>query len=506
MEIRKPIRAIRPAIEGSGREHVIIFIHGLGGRSKKTWGKMLSVFGSDPNFFRCSLDCYQYPTRLINLPYLSPPPGLPEIAEGLKTFIEDRYQDFAQIDLVAHSMGGIIVRQFIVDQQNKGWTTRINKVAMIAVPNSGSSLASVAKKISWRHRQLKALSKNAVQLSSLQQSWRALDIESKVSVRYLVGGSDRCVPRKSACIEPGTSPSMLINAGHRDIVVPKNIDDERYTVLATFLQSTMAKKITSIRAGDPLFEYYSPEQEEYYICRETDARLSESISAGHLWLCGASGVGKSATLRRAVYQNGWSLSHLNLSSYQDQSPLGMIIAIADELSLLTMDEAAALDERSFEAACRSIRSNLAALCAEQVCAIVVEEIPLGEDELPEFLELLTRLLQIVSGSELIHNRVIFAFSSIAELSTVADKISGKVRECVQIMSAPSWVADDIGRLVRMLNSELKQNLTEKKMGEIVMEADGSPRFVKALLRQYRNGTAEGISWSQLLRRVKSEQS
>lgn len=467
---------------------------------------MLRLMDADAAFDAHTFDCYEYPTRLFHWPLLAPPPGLRELAEGLKTFLRDRYSEYNRIDLVAHSLGGVVVRRFLVEEKRLGISLPIRKVALIAVPNSGSSLASVGKLVSIRHRQLKALAKNGEELALLDETWRSQKIEAEFAVGYFLGGVDRCVGRESACSDPQTDPSMLIKADHRNIITPTDRVDPRYSVLARFLLTDERAKVAHIRPADPLFDIYSPEQEEFYVERSFDTTLSKAVSSGHMWLCGRSGVGKSAALRRAAYRNGWTLFHVNLSPFQDSTPLGMLCALADELQLMSSADAEPLAKRNFETACLSIRNSLGRLCGESVCAVVVEEIPLATEQLPEFLGMCSSLFQMINGADRLNRRVVFAFSSIADLAENSSQVPGKVLESIQIMSEPDWSPNELTALVGVLSKALNKDLGEKEVVDLVEAAAGLPRYVKLVFRQMRNGVGDPTDFQAMLKRASGERS
>jgi hypothetical protein len=148
---------------------------------------------------------------------------------------------------------------------------------------------------------------------------------------------------------------------------------------------------------------------------------------------------------------------------------------------------------------------LAHLCAEHICGFIVEEIPLDESGLLEFLEYSSRLLQIINSVERIRDRVAFLFSSIADLSGDDVVISGKVREGIQIISDPDWISDDLKSLTRLLSESLAMPISAAELEEICAAAGGRPRFVKLLFRYYRNANDRGKTRAALLERVRSEQ-
>lgn len=498
---------MRPALTGPGNDHAIVFIHGLGGSPDSTWRSLLDLIGGDPAFNHATLDCYAYPTSLWALPkkLFAPPPGIQEIVEGLQTFLHDRFAGYNRVDLVAHSLGGIVARACVVEELRAGTLLPLRKLALIAVPNTGSSLAAVGRQVSFRHVQLKALTRGSAELCATNEAWRNEAVPERIDVQYILGGQDRCVSRESGCNDTAARPMMLINANHRNIVSPVDRHDGRYTILTRFLLAGTTPRSVPLRSADPLFEIYKPEHEPYYVERDFDLGLATAISAGHIWVCGKSGVGKTAALRRAVDRNRWDMSPINLSSYEDCSPLGMICALADELSLLATERPAQLAERSFEAACRSIRASVGALCVNETRAVIVEEIPLGENALPEFLDYLSRLLHAISGEKHVADRLVFAFSSIVDLSMAGLTISAKTRECFQILPDPAWSLDDLRTLTRMLAGKLEKPFSVADIDRICVAAEGRPRFVKQLFRQYRNRSNQGDPLDELIGRLQGEQ-
>jgi len=499
--------AMRPALTGPGNDHAIVFIHGLGGSPDSTWSPLIDLIGGDSAFNHATLDCYAYPTSLWALPrqLFAPPPGLQEIVEGLQTFLHDRFAGFKRVDLVAHSLGGIVARACVIKELRAGALLPLRKLALIAVPNTGSSLAAVGRQVSFRHVQLKALARGSAELSTIDEAWQTEAVPERIDVQYILGGQDRCVSRESGCNDTAVRPMMLIKANHRNIVSPVDRHDGRYTILTRFLLTGTTLRSVPLRSADPLFEIYKPEHEPYYIERDFDLGLATAISAGNVWVCGNSGVGKTAALRRAVDRNRWGMSPINLSSYEDCSPLGMICALADELALLATARPAQLAERSFEAACRSIRASLGALCADETRAVIVEEIPLGENALPEFLDYLSRLLHAISGENRVADRLVFAFSSIVDLSMTGSAISAKTRECFQILPDPNWSLDHLRKLTRMLAGNLDRPFSVTDIERICIAAEGRPRFVKQLFRQYRNRSIKGDSLDALISQLQGEQ-
>lgn len=492
----------------------VVFVHGLGGSPESTWTDMIECFRNDDILKGATLDFYSFPTSLFRLPFAAPLPGLRSIAEGLTTFLDERHPGLTDICLVTHSLGGVIARQMIVAEQRSGRKLRIGKLVLIAVPNNGSMLANVAGQISFKHRQLKSLTRDDEALRGLNADWEQLKIEEKISVRYVVGGCDRTVPHESAVPHLGREnrKSLLIDANHRSIIQPQNQSDIRYTVIKRFLieagevdtpkaSQEILPQVKPQKAPDPLFDVYAQSDSQFYINRNIDRIVGDTLCVGHIWLSGPSGVGKTTVLRRTAYENGWQLNHLNLGGYRIDNEVDLFRAIAIELSSL-IDPTNSVDANcGFRDCCRHIKSILAKLPIDTVYANVIEELPIDTDQLDRMVDQIAIFIETIFNDPSLHGRSVFAFSSLQSPVNV----SPKTRDKIQMLQMNTWSIDEISRLVILLASTLKPELSIAEQNSIVLDAQGSPRFVKQLFRKWRNGTTGGLDLTSLLKQVRLEQ-
>lgn len=518
----------RNAATQGNKGTAVIFVHGLGGAPEGTWNKMFACFEGDREFDNWTLDCFHFPTSLLKLPLAPPPPGLFGIADGLRTFIEERHGERGAIHIVAHSLGGLVARQFLVSQFQAGRNNKIDKLALIAVPSNGSALANVGSAVSLRHRQLRRLSRDDEGLRNLNVIWNQLGIEDILNVRYIVGGCDRAVPHDSAVPFHGRdNKSMLINEDHRSIIKPDDQDDIRYQTLRRFLLGTeIATRrplvsplpkamITAVpessnlaigaaRAANPLFEAYTPKEEPFYVARAFDDVLLQSFSTSHIWVTGESGVGKTSALRRAAYQNGWHLNQVTLAAYEVSTAADLFRAMCVELgSLAAMSEVPAANTPANELFL-FLKKILRRFPADLTIANVIEEMPVQADQLVAFAELIAKFLSgLVSESDL-YRRVQFAFSSLNEVSNGNIGPSDKSREYIQMIRVDRWPAHDAHRLAALLASTLKPELTERELELLVIAADGSPRFIKQAFRLLRTGACGAQGFEEIIERVQRE--
>lgn len=510
--VNKPQNEVRLPVSKPS-ETVVVFVHGLSGSPASTWGKLTKCIKADPDFSGVALDYYAYPTRLVRLPFTPPLPGLRDLAEGLRTFIEERHGDKSSVSIVAHSLGGLIARHFIVSNMRSANPLRIERLALLAVPSTGSTLANAGSAVSFQHRQLKALSRDEGGLTTLNIDWEHLKIEDSVRVRYILGGADRTVPADSAAPYIGReNKSVIIDADHRSIVAPENCDDLRYMALKRFLTDHSPRPLPraadtpapKAAVADPLFDVYTPSNEPYYAERSFDTVLTDVVSKGHVWLTGQSGIGKSAAARRSISENGWRLIHINLSSHQVTNEQSLFKSLCEELISVAEISTEQVLDRSFNDQILWCKRALAALRSDKVTAILVEEMPVGCDQLMEVAETLANVLEIVDADDRLYGHVRFLFSSRISMHGDRSTMKSKIREKIQFLPVDTWTNDNILKLVQLVAPAVHPELTAAEHDHIARESKGSPRFVKMVFRHWRNRTARGASIQQICDRVIKE--
>jgi len=111
-----------PPMKGKG----VIVIHGII-RSSKSFGRMTAKLK------QCGYEVFpfDYPSTRIQIP---------EAAEYLHRVINS-LEGTEQIDLVVHSMGGLVVRSYLAKHHDR----RIRRMVMIGVPNRGARMADRMK-------------------------------------------------------------------------------------------------------------------------------------------------------------------------------------------------------------------------------------------------------------------------------------------------------------------------------------------------------------------------
>jgi predicted alpha/beta hydrolase family esterase len=504
---RRPIIR-RAAHNDNGSAPAVIFIHGLDGSPAKTWAKMIATCLSDDAFSDFSIDCYAYPSRW-SPPIFGRIANLQELSRGLDTEIRAHHSNRSELIIVAHSLGGLVARQYIVNTLKAQQRLLVAKLMLIAVPHTGATLANVATNIYGYHPQVTQLCKNADLLQIQNDDWVHLQAEKMLQVRYVVGGADSVVaPDSASPFMPTERVHTLIGSNHRSIVEPMNKDDTRYIVLKQFALSGTTPAIESpvspVKSGRPpdvLFDLYSRQDELFYLPRPIDNRLRAASLAGHIWVTGVSGVGKTTAARRLIFESGCKLIQITLGGYHGLSPVGLFRAICVELSeglkaeSLPNADATIADLLIFAKRLLRDYGNAEAL------TILIEEIPLkGQTEFEEFLAQILRFMLALEADSALHNAVRLVFTSIYDPSNYGGR-SEKLHEKLQFLEMQLWATEHLRALSRVIARELNPDLSSTDLDLIAEASAGSPRFVKTVFRHWRNGSHDGRSVPELLQRL-----
>jgi hypothetical protein len=223
------------------KDRLVLFVHGLGGAGEATWRD-----GRHPGFaqlikndgaLRDSTDVafFEYPTSLLRLPFTRISPRVGDLAEGLRSQIENRFPNHRSIALICHSLGGLVARRYLIEEVKRGNTLRVDKLLLYAVPNTGSNLAGIAQHISWRHNQLRQLCLGSEFLEEINKEWTRLKMNESVTVRYVFGGQDRVVDKQSAVGIGNELVDPILEANHKSIVKPRRHKDMSYLLFRRFV-------------------------------------------------------------------------------------------------------------------------------------------------------------------------------------------------------------------------------------------------------------------------------
>ena len=233
-------------------QNLILFIHGFTG-SLSTWKNANGIFFpalvlEDSNIYEnFDVACYEYFTALTNLFAKSKEKyrflknlfkgvthkkeknlEINELANNLSSHLRISLDQYENIFIVAHSMGGLITKTLIINElENKNYT-KVRFFASLAVPHLGAEKATLGALIS-SNLQIDNLRPVSEFIGTLNEKW--IKISPKISTKYFYGSYDQHVTKASAiAIENVEKDIISVPEDHNSISKPE--DEKSITLKA----------------------------------------------------------------------------------------------------------------------------------------------------------------------------------------------------------------------------------------------------------------------------------
>lgn len=296
----------------------VVFVHGIFGTKDDTWlsadgnASFPKMLASDPSV-RDKIDAFAFE---YFTPKFGAAPSIVDLADQLRGELQDHrvFEDHQKVAFLAHSMGGLVVRQYLLNHQDQ-----IHQVPMVffyATPTDGSEMASVGQLVSvnLQLRGMVPLEGNDF-LQSIQSGWMnssaAKSIASYCGVEELPTDGIMIVTRSSAT-SLCNQPLDPFSANHIDIVKPPSREDSRYT---RFLSALQKEVLTTTPSPAVAPDASNPEIGKFVF--EINARADGADGAldglaKMTWLDGDSNTGNGTSLRfagNAISGVMYSLDH-----------------------------------------------------------------------------------------------------------------------------------------------------------------------------------------------------
>lgn len=221
-------------------KRVLILVHGLTGNGKSSWTSANGTYWpdlmrDDPVFQDFDIYVYQYETRLFGncLP-------ITDIANNMRVHLknDDVLAGHEQVVFMAHSMGGLVVRQFLL--RNREDANKIPLAMFFATPTAGSNMADIAGLVSACAQvdDLRTIDVNSY-LKSQQSDWLSSGLPEKIVSRCAFetkpSGGFLTVDRSSATLLCSKDPEAL-PTDHSAAVKPNRTTDLSHIVVRNALK------------------------------------------------------------------------------------------------------------------------------------------------------------------------------------------------------------------------------------------------------------------------------
>lgn len=143
-----------------------------------------------------------------------------ELSHVLSNHLRFTLEDYENVYVVAHSMGGLITKNLISQELATSGITKIRLFVSLAVPHNGANMAVLGEIIS-NNLQIHNLSPVGEFINSLNQKWVNLDL--KPTTKYIYGSYDQIVTKHSAvAIDKIEKDIISVPEDHNSISKPKD--------------------------------------------------------------------------------------------------------------------------------------------------------------------------------------------------------------------------------------------------------------------------------------------
>jgi pimeloyl-ACP methyl ester carboxylesterase len=239
-----------------------VFVHGLGGGSRKTWSKSGSIshywpaewLPKDPAFKNVRIHSYGYDSdwtrgneNCLNLHHI----GKSLLGElSTSPHVSDSH---TALVLIGHSMGGLVIKKayMLAHRENKPLADRVRAIYFLGTPHRGSNSAKLLRNIlqvaSSAPAFVTELVRGSGALQSINDEFRQysadVDLWSFYETQKMRAGglSTIIVDPESATLGYREEKQMPMNADHRSICKFDRISDQNYIIIRNSLASTLNK-------------------------------------------------------------------------------------------------------------------------------------------------------------------------------------------------------------------------------------------------------------------------
>ncbi|MBU5347005.1 ABC-three component system protein [Paenibacillus lautus] len=148
--------------------------------------------------------------------------SITELGDHLKSVVEFYCSPYQNIIIVAHSMGGLVSKSFLLSNTHE--SRKVKMFLSLAVPHNGVDWATFSRLLFKGHKQLIDLQPLSSTLNSINQQWIKSQDELPKTI-YFYGQFDEVVKQESAiAYEITESKKVACNDDHFSISKPESSD------------------------------------------------------------------------------------------------------------------------------------------------------------------------------------------------------------------------------------------------------------------------------------------
>ena len=277
-----------------GQGTVIAFLHGIGAKAPQDyWEQFLNVLQSDEQMREFGIFVWKYPTHkeptlLKDKPLVSDAaPRIKLLGEAWGAVYRAQFRDYQEVILVCHSMGGLVVKSWVVGVLLDGDSAKLETLRHItfyATPHNGALSATLT---AW-NEQLRDMKLDSAFIADVGKGWHDRVVAWKdqdpglsdhLYNRYIphlviAGLNDKVVPYNLATIRG--METMVVQGDHSQVIQPANVDDTRYKAWQDDVEETLRVKPRTIPFSSETAQHAMNRQGGIYV-RRIDA---ENVVSG----------------------------------------------------------------------------------------------------------------------------------------------------------------------------------------------------------------------------------
>ncbi|SEU06451.1 alpha/beta fold hydrolase [Hymenobacter actinosclerus] len=230
----------------------IIFIHGFSGEAHTTFGMLPAFLAGDRELVDWDIHCFGYPTSLFPdiTGVWSADPDLTVLSGYLSSaLISTRYNQYTEIAIIAHSMGGLIAQRSLL---NDTVAQRINHVFLFGTPSNGLQKAGLLRLFK---RQVRDMASGSPFITQLRLDWtNKYTDQLPFNFRVIAGIRDEFVPVSSSVNIFGEQHRAYVAGNHLEMVKPATAEEEIVFVIKGALSAS--EGVDSVLGSSHLAGYF----------------------------------------------------------------------------------------------------------------------------------------------------------------------------------------------------------------------------------------------------------
>lgn len=217
----------------------LVLVHGFGG-GDGTWGELPRFLRDDAALAGFDVLVWCYPAGLNRLANIAPTfysrdPSIETIGKSLRTVLDHSlHPSIQRIVLIGHSMGGLVIQSFLLEELLAGRSVHLSRVTEVAFLGTPSAGLERARWFRLLNSQVSNMATNSQFIRTLRKHWsdemekRLNDSgDGTVSFRLtaVAGDKDAFVPLESALGPFPEAEHQIIPGDHRSMTKPKSQED-----------------------------------------------------------------------------------------------------------------------------------------------------------------------------------------------------------------------------------------------------------------------------------------